>query len=567
MPEAADWSVRSPGGMPDSFVAAVRQVEPKAGHYTAQLLWQRGIREDVAEFLQGEPESPVPDRLAAARQLVAYRQQRVVIDDRGGDLGGAAAAVLWEGLGWFFPNLDYRTTGEAWDQEWDLRVSWGGSPIASSSIASSSIASSKINHLDLKAIAPLDLPVVVAYRLVEALAEVIPEVSVPIETLLDVVAIGLLADWGVLRGESRALAQRGIAQLQRSPRPGVARLVELCQRSGDRVTDVAQGIGPRIQALSQIRGDRLCVELLTTPNQSWGRKLAEETELANARRKGLQREIAQQVRQRVAQLDLSTVRAIVLEDAQWSAAVLGWVAEQMVQEYGCPVVLLGRVDPIVEQADAGIQADSGKQSDAGIQAEEWALGVARSPEDVDLAALIRAEAQWLTAFSGDSLSLPVGNIGLFTEALNRRLRLLPQSPLRLQTDLTVTVMELGQNLFRELKLLEPYGIGNPVPKLLIQNCWFSQVWHRNIEDWRGRKVRYIKTEFEIWDDSTELGFPGVWWEHYRDEIPPGRCDAIAELDFNPAKKRYEIRLIAVRPTRIIPTNINPPFWGTLKAVK
>jgi single-stranded-DNA-specific exonuclease len=143
----------------------------------------------------------------------------------------------------------------------------------------------------------------------------------------------------------------------------------------------------------------------------------------------------------------------------------------------------------------------------------------------------------------------VENISLFTEAINRQMRQQwdGMSVSILQTDLTLTVAKLGKNLFRELKLLEPYGMGNPVPKLRIENCWFERVWHRNLQDWQGQKLRYIKTEFELWDDSVSAGFPGVWWEHYRDEVPTGRCDAVVELDYNPGQKRYEVRLIAVRP--------------------
>jgi single-stranded-DNA-specific exonuclease len=105
---------------------------------------------------------------------------------------------------------------------------------------------------------------------------------------------------------------------------------------------------------------------------------------------------------------------------------------------------------------------------------------------------------------------------------------------------------LGKDLFRELKLLEPCGIGNPAPKLFIPNCWFERVRNRNIQDHRGRKVRYIKTDFELWDDSAPAGFPGTWWEHYQDELPGNRCDAIVELDFNAYKKSYEVRLLSVR---------------------
>jgi single-stranded-DNA-specific exonuclease len=88
--------------------------------------------------------------------------------------------------------------------------------------------------------------------------------------------------------------------------------------------------------------------------------------------------------------------------------------------------------------------------------------------------------------------------------------------------------------------------GKPVPKLLIQNCWFENSWNRNQQDSRGKKVQYIKTDFEIRDDSIRSSFPGIWWGHYKEELPMGRCDCIAELDYNTFKKRYEIRLIAVR---------------------
>jgi single-stranded-DNA-specific exonuclease len=112
----------------------------------------------------------------------------------------------------------------------------------------------------------------------------------------------------------------------------------------------------------------------------------------------------------------------------------------------------------------------------------------------------------------------------------------------------VTVADLGKDLFRELKLLEPCGMGNPAPRLLIQNCWFENASHRNQQDWRGNKVQYIKAEFSIRDGSTSNCFPGIWWGHYKEELPTGKCDCIAELDYNTFKKRYEIRLIAVRPS-------------------
>ena len=159
------------------------------------------------------------------------------------------------------------------------------------------------------------------------------------------------------------------------------------------------------------------------------------------------------------------------------------------------------------------------------------------------------------------LSLPVENIPLFTDAVNQQLRqqyspeTLTAAPV--QADLTITVSELGKELFQELKLLEPCGMGNPAPKLLIKNCWFDNLWNQKIKDLKGQKVEYIKTEFTIRDESSDTGFPGIWWGHNQNEVPQGRCDATVELDFNTYKSRYEVRLVAVRE-RTEESQINCP---------
>jgi single-stranded-DNA-specific exonuclease len=595
--DSVEWWVQDAADLPDGFLAIVRQqggLDDRSGQYAAQLLWHRGIRdlEKLAGFLnpeQYQPNSPFAlgegmgraiDRLVAAQQ----QHEKVVIwGDFDAD-GIAATAVLLEGLGQFF-DADPCGNGEAdrltfvipnrltephglsiaGIRELDCTLIMTADTGSQNAVE---IAEAQRLGMDVivmdhqrwtgdrpDAIAflnphtlPADHPfaqlsgVALAYKLVEAMYETLPDLPQrPLTDLLDLVAIGLIADRVELKGDCRYLAQIGIRQLQKTERPGLVRLLDLCRRSGDRPTDIAYGVGARINAISRIYGDsRFCVELLTSRDGARCKQLAEETELANVRRKALQKDIAQDVKARMAQMDLSTMRAIVLSDSQWSVGVLGLVAAQMVREYGRPVVLLS-------------------------VGEDEARGAASSVEAIDLDVLFRSQSHLLNDFGGHplamDLSLPVERIDLFADALNRQLR--EEQPSinwgenwgEMRADLTVTVAQVGQALFRELKLLEPYGLGNPVPRLLVQNCWFEKIWHRNLKDWRGQQVRYIKTEFELWDEGTHLGFPGVWWEHYRDEIFPGRCDAIVELDFNPAKKRYEVRLVTLRPTRTVAPSI------------
>ncbi|MEM8810962.1 MAG: single-stranded-DNA-specific exonuclease RecJ, partial [Cyanobacteria bacterium P01_G01_bin.38] len=372
--------------------------------------------------------------------------------------------------------------------------------------------------------------VAVAYKLVEALYETLPEVpQQPLSHLTDLVAIGLIADLVKLTGDCRYLAQIGIQQLRtqsqdlsQASRPGVAKLLELCRRTGDRPTDISFGLGPRINAVSRIHGDAsFCVELLTSRDPEHCQALATQTELANARRKALQNDVLQQVNHQLATIDLSTTGIIVLADPQWPNGVLGIVAGQIAQTTGKPTVLLT------------------KDEQTGV-----ARGSARSANQIDLYELVAQQSHLLSSFGGHpfaaGMSLPIENINLFADAINRQLRQRPlatQGPI-IQVDLTVEVKALGRDLFKQLNLLEPCGMGNPAPKLLIKNAWFKDTWHQKIKDpASGRKLQYIKASFTLHDDSSEDGFPGVWWGHYKDDLPPGRVDVIVELDFNSFSKK------------------------------
>ncbi|MEM9137886.1 MAG: DHHA1 domain-containing protein [Cyanobacteria bacterium P01_F01_bin.42] len=179
-----------------------------------------------------------------------------------------------------------------------------------------------------------------------------------------------------------------------------------------------------------------------------------------------------------------------------------------------------------------------------------ARGSARSACSVELYELLAAQSHLLTKFGGHpfaaGLNLPSRNLELFEQALNQAMRSRQASSTSAPAfDLIVSVQELGQSLFKELQLLEPYGIGNPVPRLLIKDCWFEDVAHRNLRDRTRRKLKYIQAVFSLRDQSSASGFPGIWWEHYKDDVPQGRCNVIAELEFNNYQRRPELGVLEV----------------------
>ncbi|MGK7940844.1 MAG: single-stranded-DNA-specific exonuclease RecJ [Crocosphaera sp.] len=593
----SQWQVLPLVSLPPWFLDVVKTYCPhSSGNYAAQLLWNRGIQtlEQLKGFLDDtyyQPLSPFEfgyemKQAINRLKLGIKNQEKVTIwGDFDAD-GITATSVLWEGLGQFFiPHLqlNYYIPNRGTESH-GLNIpgikklaNEGTKLIVTCDTGSTNIEEiNYANSLGIDIIVtdhhtlPDERPevvsiinpryfseehplfflsgVAVAYKLVEALYLTCPDIPQnPLENLLDLVAIGLIADLVELKGDCRYLAQKGLQKLQqqlhKTTRPGVAYLLKLCKRTGDRPTDISFGIGPRINAISRIYGEAsFTVELLTSKDEKNCKKLAFETELANTRRKALQNNITKEVKKKLQELDLSTTQIIVLEDPQWQSGVLGLVAGQIAKEYGRPTILLTTAETENSHYD-------------GLK---LARGSARSIHNINLYQLVSSQRSLLHRFGGHpfaaGLSLPVENIPLFKESINQKLR---QEVIDFhylnstnKADLVVTVSQLGQSLFRELKLLEPYGMGNPIPRLLIQNCWFKSLGNANIRDARNNKIKYIKTQFQIYDCSLDEGFPGIWWEHRQDELPQGknkRWDAIVELDYNTyGKGRYEVRLIDIQ---------------------
>ncbi len=590
MQTAPLWQCKPIADLPADFWQAVSGYCAQSnGYFAAQLLWQRGYR-DIETF-QGfidanryQPTSPFAfgqemkwavKRLAQARE----RGEKVTIwGDFDAD-GITATSVLWDGLGQFFPQnqqLNYYIpdrlkeshglnlpqlqrlaeegtqlivtcdTGSTNQTEIDQAIAWGMDVIVTDHHTLPEERPPVVAILNPRYFAenhPLYhlSGVAVAYKLVEAMYASFPSVPQdPLSNLLDFVAIGLIADLVQLSGDCRYLAQRGIEQLQQQRQnpshPGVDLLLKYCQGNGDRPTDISFGIGPRINAISRIHGDaRFGVELLTSRDPVRCQQLAQETELANTRRKGLQKTVAEAIKKRVNQLDLSTTGVIVLEDPQWPGGILGLVASKIAQDYGRPTILLS------------------SQPSEGI-----ARGSARSVRGIDLYELLKSQAHLMLGFGGHpfaaGLSIKLENLALFREAINQQFwqqysEIVDLGP-QIEVDLTVTVADLGQELFRELKLLEPCGMGNPVPKLLLQNCRLEKPWS-NKKNRKGEPVMYPKLTFNLKDDSSPDGFPGLWWGHEKEEVSAEQVyDVIVELDYNLYGDRYEVRLLDLKPSGV-----------------
>ena len=166
----------------------------------------------------------------------------------------------------------------------------------------------------------------VAFKTAWALTEEFPQ------EMLDLVAIGELADLVDVTGENRALITWGLKQLRQGMRPGLHQLVKLAKLNEDRLTDqdVGFGIAPRLNALGRIDDASEGVLLLTTMDDREGKEIAQEVENANQTRQQLVAKITDEALKQARSAENADRSTLVLLGHEWHQGVLGIVASRIV---------------------------------------------------------------------------------------------------------------------------------------------------------------------------------------------------------------------------------------------
>lgn len=283
----------------------------------------------------------------------------------------------------------------------------------------------------------------------EAGREGIPERLAP---LLDLVALGTVADVASLTGENRVLVRRGLDLLSREARPGIAALKEVAGLAGQEVGagQVGFHLGPRINAGGRVADANFGVRLLCTRDRAEADEAARYLDAANRERRAIEANVLREVERRIAAEHLSDRNCIVLADPGWHAGVLGIIASRVVERYHRPCVLIA--------TDAG---GIGKGSGRSVPALHLFEALAEC-EDLLLGYGGHTVAAGLTV---EAARIP--ELALRLDRVAAR-RLGPegfQPTLRL--DASARVPEVDRALADELTRLAPFGAGNPEPVLLL----------------------------------------------------------------------------------------------------
>lgn len=274
--------------------------------------------------------------------------------------------------------------------------------------------------------------------------------------LLDLVALGLIADVALLKGETRSLAQKGIEALRNTNRLGLKVMAELASANLETLTEETIGFtfAPRLNALGRLSDANPAVELLLTQDSSRARLLATQIEGLNIQRRLLTSQVYEAAEAQLRKNpSLLTEAAIILSHHDWPGGVVGIVANRLVDRYHKPALLL-------------------TESDDGIL-----RGSARSVEGLHITEAISANRDLLLGFGGHpmaaGLSLQADNLPAFRKGLGKAIekqlgKIVLEEP-TLQVDAWLGLNEINLELAAALEALAPFGAGNPELVLATRN--------------------------------------------------------------------------------------------------
>ena len=261
-------------------------------------------------------------------------------------------------------------------------------------------------------------------------------------------ALGLIADVALLKGETRSLVQRGIQVLRNTGRIGLRAMAELSGTSLESLTEESIGFSfaPRLNALGRLGDANPAVELLLSHDPARARVLATQIEGLNAQRRLLTNQVYEAAEAQLKENpDLRSEPAIILSNQNWPGGVVGIVANKLVERYRKPAILLN-------------------QSENGIL-----RGSARSIEGLNITEAITTQKELLLGFGGHpmaaGLALPAERLSQFRKGLGRaieeQLGKVVREEATLQIDAWLGLEEITPEFAESLEALAPFGAGNP----------------------------------------------------------------------------------------------------------
>jgi single-stranded-DNA-specific exonuclease len=266
---------------------------------------------------------------------------------------------------------------------------------------------------------------------------------------LELVTLGTIADMSPLVSENRHWVKAGLRLLSKTKRVGLIELMHAANVEKSRLTTetISYQIGPRLNSAGRLDDAGTSYQLLVTQDHAEARLLAADLEEKNRERQRLVAETYDKARRQI--LEDGADRVILMaSDADYPPGVIGLVAGRLADEFYRPVILYK------------IGADTCR-------------GSARSIPEFDLMEALKSCHHLLTRYGGHARAAGFNMHIRDMQQLQKRLRSLAEEQLtgldlrpHINIDAEISLSAFAGGTFEEMRQLEPFGMGNPVPVFL-----------------------------------------------------------------------------------------------------
>ncbi|HET7909785.1 MAG TPA: single-stranded-DNA-specific exonuclease RecJ [Nitrospira sp.] len=289
-----------------------------------------------------------------------------------------------------------------------------------------------------------------AYKVVQAYQSRYGHAGVPVESLLDLVALATIADVVPLQDENRGFVREGLGQISRGARCGIRALKHVAGVVRDCSPEtVAFKLAPRLNAAGRLDHAMLGVQLLTTESPAEAQRLAERLEELNRERQKIEASVVSEAVEAVNEAELPS--ALVLASRRWHVGVVGIAAARLVERFHRPTVVIA-----IDERGVG-------------------KGSARTVPGFDLYNGLAACEDLLDAFGGHpsaaGVTVQESHLDDFRERFSAVVAEWTRGDAAVPTlhvDAEVQLSEVTAKLIREIGAFHPFGAGNPEPTFAVK---------------------------------------------------------------------------------------------------
>ncbi len=294
----------------------------------------------------------------------------------------------------------------------------------------------------------------VAYKLAQALIlkSSLPDKQDFLNSIIDLAALGTIADLGPLNQENRLFAKFGLEEINKSRRHGLSQLKKIAwdkPKEKLSIRDISFHIAPRLNAAGRIDTAYFALQLLLSEGEK-ARELAKHLQKLNLKRQQLTEKALQEAHQ-ILEKDIPSQKLLIAAHSQWHVGIIGLVAGKFSEKYNLPSIIM---------RDCG----------------NYLVGSARSPRYFNIIQSLKTQSHFLEHFGGHAqaagFTIKKENLTPFVSSIQEYAHnILKTQDIRPEIilDAEIQAHEVKLENAHAIEKFAPFGIANPEPLLLFRH--------------------------------------------------------------------------------------------------